>query len=381
MDSKAYQVSQSDFFSEPILQRLQELAHQKAFLELILTSAGDGICGLDTRGLTTFVNPAAASMLGYGVDELLGKPLHHLIHRPTPEGGACECSSFATLREGMTLRIVGERFSRKDGTCFPVEGVVAPIVGNEALAGMVLTFKDITERQQIEQLKDQFFANMSHELRTPLNSIIGFAEDTLDGIVGELNDAQYRYVENIATAGQHLLKLINGILDFTKLRSGKAHSSQLEFSFHEALVRLERTVAPFVARKAQRLVFEVPPELPPLYGDPDHLYQALLNLVDNAHKFTPRGGRILIQARQEEDHLRVVVLDNGMGIPSEALPLIFQEFRQVDLMRKPRHQGTGLGLAITKQLIDGLGGQISVQSKLNEGSAFSFTLPLVGRLP
>ena len=230
--------------------------------------------------------------------------------------------------------------------------------------------------QEITRLKDQFFANMSHELRTPLNAIIGFAEDALDGLAGELNPKQQRYVSNILSAGRHLLSVINEILDLAKLQSGKASLDLAPVALHEVVADLEDTLHPLVLRKKQTLETVEMRSLPPVRADRAKLYQILLNLASNAHKYTPEGGRITVSAVREGECVRVSVADTGVGIPPQALPHLFEEFRQIDGLRARREQSTGLGLAITKRLVELHGGTITVESVVDQGSTFTFTLPV-----
>jgi signal transduction histidine kinase len=233
--------------------------------------------------------------------------------------------------------------------------------------------------QDLARLKDQFFANMSHELRTPLNSIIGFAEDAIDGLAGELSPKQHRYVSNILSAGRHLLSVINDILDLAKLQSGKTHLELETVELHRVLGSIEDTLQPLLVRKQQTL--HMPDgleQLPKVLADPEKLYQILLNLTSNAYKFTPEGGRITVEAHQEGDMVVVTVADTGIGIPAESLAYIFEELRQVDSLRTTRQQGTGLGLAITRRLVEMHGGDISITSVMNEGSRFTFSIPVAG---
>jgi signal transduction histidine kinase len=219
---------------------------------------------------------------------------------------------------------------------------------------------------------------MSHELRTPLNAIIGFAEDAADGLAGELTPRQSRYVSNILNAGRHLLTVINDILDLAKLQSGKATVEARPLPLSEVLDELADTMQPLVARRHQTLEIADTTRLPDVLADRAKLYQVLLNLVSNAHKFTPEGGHIRIEAERQGHHVAVRVIDDGIGIGVDSLPHLFEEFRQVEQYRKPQTPGTGLGLSITKRLVELHGGTISVTSKPGQGSTFEFTLPLAG---
>lgn len=225
------------------------------------------------------------------------------------------------------------------------------------------------------RLKTQFFANMSHELRTPLNAIIGFSEDALEGLGGALPSKLERFFTNILKAGQHLLKVINEILELAKANAGKATLDTEDVAVEGLFEELATTFEPLLARRKQVLELPCGGPLPRVAADRVKLYQVLLNLVSNAHKFTPAGGRIRLTARPEAGRMAIAVADNGVGIRPEHLAHLFDEFQQVQMPRTTQ-QGTGLGLAITRRLVELQGGRIWVESEAGAGSTFTFTVPL-----
>jgi signal transduction histidine kinase len=227
-----------------------------------------------------------------------------------------------------------------------------------------------------DQHKTRFYANMNHELRTPLSSIIGFSEDALDGLAGDLKPEQRRYVANILNSARHLLAVITELLDLSKLQDAKLKNEPRLTSLREIVAEAEAMMAPLMVRKGQILVVSDLSNLPPVMVDPDRVVQILLNLLSNAHKFTPRGGRVAISASVEGMFVRVAVQDNGVGIARSDLPYLFEEFTRVSKRGKLTPPGTGLGLAITKHLVELQGGSIEVDSEPHEGSTFTFTLPL-----
>lgn len=366
--------------------------------ELILNATEEGILGLDLENRVSFINSAAASMLGWSPEEIRGQVLSSVVFRsglgdcPFPDR-ACpyvrngcsypwqDCLIVSVQEAPQAHADDTETFWRKDGTAFPVEFLSKPLNNHHgAYIGSVLVFRDLTLRRQNDLLKDQFFVNMSHELRTPLSSIIGFTDDALDGLAGSLTPTQRHFFSNIQNSGQHLLKLINEILDLAKLRSGKNTLVLSDFSLQQVLEQVETTFEPLIAKKGQVIDFPDVRHLPLLRADRGKVYQIFTNLVSNAHKFTPPHGVIKIAATIEHGMMRLNVSDNGMGIPAESLPLIFGEFRAVDMMRKPRNQGTGLGLAITKCLVEMHDGRISLSSEVDRGTTFTFTLPVAKEL-
>jgi len=231
------------------------------------------------------------------------------------------------------------------------------------------------ELERANQLKSRFLASASHELRTPLTAIIGFSELLGGQTAGQLNDKQQRYAQNILVSGQHLLLLINDILDLSKIEAGKMALNLQAVDLHT----LAESTAAVVEQQAQQagLVLEVrlPPAIAPLIADPRQVRQILLNLLTNAIKFTPPGGRVLLAMEECHEELRIAVQDTGIGIAAADLPHLFDDFWQADNSTARRHEGTGLGLALTRRLVELHGGRIAVISEPGQGSRFEVTLP------
>ncbi|HET6283764.1 MAG TPA: ATP-binding protein, partial [Polyangia bacterium] len=225
------------------------------------------------------------------------------------------------------------------------------------------------------QAKSAFLANMSHELRTPLNAVIGFSELLEQEIFGELNVKQRAYVGNVLISGRHLLQLVNDILDISKVEAGRMDLTY-ELTPVGSLVDIVHGVIHAVAaKKGIELEVSVPPNLPDLYVDPGRIKQVLYNLIANAIKFTPRGGKVCVSAHADGDHVSVLVSDTGIGIAPENIPRLFREFEQLPQLGGARPEGTGLGLALTKRLVELHGGAVQVESQLGRGSTFSVRLP------
>ncbi len=223
--------------------------------------------------------------------------------------------------------------------------------------------------------KSEFLANMSHELRTPLNAIIGFTRLVMRRAQDVLPARQYENLEKILISAEHLLGLINGILDLSKIEAGRMEvrlgSVELDVLVDECL----RTVEPMIRSERLQVRKELAADLPPLWTDPDKLKQILINLLSNAIKFT-EAGTVAVSARPASGKMAIAVADTGIGVPQDALELIFEEFRQVDSSSTRKHGGTGLGLSISRHFARLLGGDISVRSTLGAGSTFTLILPL-----
>jgi signal transduction histidine kinase len=238
--------------------------------------------------------------------------------------------------------------------------------------------------EEANRAKSQFLANMSHELRTPLNAIIGFSQVLSKDTYGALNPKQAEFVGTILTAGRHLLRLINDILDLAKIEAGRMTLESEEFSFAEALRDVLTTVGTLARQKSLALTSDVGADLPPVTADQSKIKQILYNLLSNAIKFTPEGGSVHVTAGSKgpeeggPSRLRVAVKDTGIGVRPEDQERIFQAFEQVDSSYAREQQGTGLGLALTRKLVELHGGRIWVESTgvARNGSVFTFELPI-----
>jgi len=243
----------------------------------------------------------------------------------------------------------------------------------------VRLFNEIQEKsRQLEvasRHKSEFLANMSHELRTPLNAIIGFTRIVMRRSQEKLEPLQYENLEKILASGQHLLALINSILDLSKIEAGRIEVHPGHVGLAPVLEQCVRTVEPLVKADTVRLVKEFDQALSEMYVDEEKLRQIIINLLSNAAKFTERGS-IRLQAHAANGSVAIAVADTGTGIPADKLSLIFEEFEQADASSTRVHGGTGLGLAIARRLARLMGGDIAVESTLGGGSTFTLTLPL-----
>ncbi|MBX2885566.1 MAG: GAF domain-containing protein, partial [Granulosicoccus sp.] len=232
-----------------------------------------------------------------------------------------------------------------------------------------------TELELASQHKSQFLANMSHELRTPLNAIIGYTELVQDSIYGDVPDKVHEVLERVHKNGQHLLGLINSVLDLSKIEAGLFTLQLEEYSMPDIIRNALATVESLAAEKQLKLITDIEPELPMGKGDEQRLLQVLLNLVGNAIKFT-NTGEVSVNAMLKDELFYVAVSDTGPGIGEEDQLAIFDEFQQVDNSSTREQGGTGLGLAITKKIILMHGGEIGVHSSIGNGSTFWFRIPL-----
>jgi signal transduction histidine kinase len=265
---------------------------------------------------------------------------------------------------------------------FPAESVelLRTFAAQSALAIQnARLFKEIEaksyELEAASRHKSEFLANMSHELRTPLNAIIGFSEILADKMFGDINEKQTEYLQDILESGRHLLSLINDILDLSKIEAGRMELEVSEFDLPNAIDNALILVRERATRRGITLACTLDEHLGMLRGDERKVKQVLLNLLSNALKFTPEGGRIDVAARVQDGAAEIAVVDTGVGIAPEDQEAVFEEFRQVGSADK-KVEGTGLGLALSRKFIELHGGRIWVKSQVGAGSTFTFTLPV-----
>jgi signal transduction histidine kinase len=230
------------------------------------------------------------------------------------------------------------------------------------------------ELELASEHKSQFLANMSHELRTPLNAIIGFSEVLHEQMFGELNERQLAYVRDVLEAGQHLLSLINDVLDLAKIEAGRLELELSQFAIPDVLRSAISMHSERASRAGIELAISTEPEEITITADERRVRQVVFNLLSNAVKFTPAAGRVDVSARVDDDEVEIAVADTGPGIPAEDLETIFQEFEQTTVGKQA--EGTGLGLPVSRKLAELHGGRLWVESEVGTGSTFRFKLPL-----
>jgi two-component system, NtrC family, sensor kinase len=284
------------------------------------------------------------------------------------------------VREGKSIGAI--RVSRTEPTLFSDKQVaLLQTFANQAVIAIenVRLFKELEganrELSVASQHKSEFLANMSHELRTPLNAVIGFSEVLSEGMFGDLNEKQDEYLKDIHASGQHLLSLINDILDLSKIEAGRMELELTDFHLPMALDNALTLVRERAGRRSIALQVSVDERLGEVRADERKIRQVVLNLLSNAIKFTPEGGRIEVGAVPKDGSVEVSVSDTGVGIAPEDQDAIFEEFRQVGTAEK-KAEGTGLGLTLCRKFIELHGGKIWVKSQLGAGSTFTFTIPV-----
>ncbi len=367
---------------------------------LLARNMSDVISRHRRNGAVQFISPAVEAMLGTQVTRLLGHGLFDRVHvadRPAyltalsdaARGGEARSVEFRVRRDGPRGGNQSVDFIWVEMRCRPLERASETTTSSEA--EVVAVMRDITDRkiqeqaldmartaaEQADASKTRFLATMSHELRTPLNAIIGFSDMIVQEDALMLDAVRRReYAQLINDSGQHLLSVVNGILDLSKMESGNFEISPEPFAPRAALINCCNLLALKARENSIDLVTRAPEDLPVMTGDPRAFRQIVLNLVSNAIKFTERGGKVTVSAAVEGSWLVLRVSDTGVGIAADDLKRVGDPFFQAGKGYQRRHEGTGLGLSIVKSLVGLHGGEITVQSRIDEGTSVTVALPL-----
>ncbi len=400
-----------DELERKVAERTRALAESEARLRLFIEHAPVALAMFDRDMRYMSASRRWRSDYHLGEEDIAGRSHYEIF----PEIGESWKAVHRRALSGEVVAADGDRFERADGTVHWLRWEVRPwLDASGQVGGIVIFSEDITERKEAEEalrrardeleervaertreleqardraeaadrIKSAFLATMSHELRTPLNSIIGFTGILLQGLAGPLSEEQTKQLGMVQTSARHLLALINDVLDISKIEAGQLEVSWEAFDLRESLERATASVRPLAEKKGLALTADLSPELGEVVSDPRRVQQIVINLLNNAIKFTEFGGvRLTAEPLVGADSMpcvRIQVRDTGIGIQPRDLDLVFQPFRQVDTGLARRHEGTGLGLAICKRLADLLGAAIEVESEWGKGSVFTLILPREG---
>lgn len=342
---------------------VSRLAEDRSRLQTILSTMTDGVIMTDKSGNIVLANPAAELFFGFKRDECLGCSLIQVVHDHEIDDLLKQC--IATEKQ-QSLQFE----SRQAKKFFRV--VATPIIA-EKLTGVLLLFQDLTEVRNLQSVRREFIANVSHELKTPLASIKAIVETLQDGALEEKEVAR-DFLSKIDNEVNSMIEMVNDLLELSRIEMGKAELKlelvNLNALIRETIIRLQ----PLAERKQITVTSEPALGLPPIVADKGMVGEVVTNILQNAIKFTPAGGRVRVFTRLEGDNTVVSISDTGIGIGPDDMPHIFERFYKAD---KARHsEGSGLGLSIARHIIQVHGGRIWVESELGKGATFSFTLPL-----
>jgi len=353
--------------AEEIVKKLETIKQEGAKLDAVLSSMMEGVMVVNQKGEIILTNPSLRKIFLVDLVPESRRPI--------------EVIRYAAVQQ-MVDKILGqshEHISQEivltdsaDRT-FKVSG--APIVRHRKLEGAVLVFHDITELRKLEKMKQDFVANVSHELRTPISSIKGYAETLLEGALEDKANAK-DFIRIIYESSNRLASLISDLLDLARIESNKMQMEFLPTEIKPLAVRCLGVLKKAISEKSLEVICQIPDRLPKVLADDKRLSQVFLNILDNAVKYTPQKGKIVVSAFPSGKFIQVDVSDTGIGIPAEDIPRIFERFYRVDKARSNELGGTGLGLSIVKHIVLAHHGQVWVISDPLKGSTFSFTLPV-----
>jgi two-component system phosphate regulon sensor histidine kinase PhoR len=349
---------------------VSELNEERNRVTAILEGVHAGIMATDSEGRVTLVNPALARVLQLDTQNSLGKRVLEVVRNV--ELKQVLDSVLQDKKEVKTT------FEINLGTARVFEVVAVPLDESAPLpTGVVAVLHDITRLKELEAIRKDFVANVSHELRTPLTSIRGFAETLLEGGIEDKKNNR-RFVEIIKTHAIHLSELSGDLLTLATLESDGLVLNYHKLDLRPLVQEVVESTKSLAAQKKQGIEVRMDGDLPHLVADRDRIRQVLTNLVDNAIKFTPEGGKIEVQVNLTDgkDAVELHVEDNGIGVPSADVPRIFERFYRVDKVRSRDQGGTGLGLAIVKHIVEAHRGRVEVRSVLGQGSHFTVILPI-----
>lgn len=384
-----------------------ELAELRRQRQLILNAVGEGVYGLDLAGKVTFVNPAAAAMIDWPIEELIGQSMHTVMHHSHPDGSPYhreDCPIYQAFQDGSIHRVTHEVFWRKDGTSFPVEYISTPMRDeSEQLIGAVITFRDITQRRwaeevlrrtneelehkveartaklrkanrqlrELNEMRSRFVSMVCHEFRNPLNNI-SLLVSSLNRYDGQLSlEQKTEYLEDVKTNVERMTQMIDDILVIGKIEAKVLNVQPQNIDIvafcHDLINEQEHL------RRQQPIQLLYPEPSMVFYLDPQLLRSILSNLLSNAIRYTAADKEILLKLERQPDGIILEVCDRGIGIPPEDRPHLFEPFhRGRNVSNIP---GTGLGLSIVKQFVELQKGSIQVSSQVEQGTTFTISLP------
>jgi two-component system, OmpR family, sensor histidine kinase ResE len=342
---------------------MNALSQEKEQLASILSSMADGVITFNRDGTILITNPPADRFLQYWYYEN-GGPGNTSGEIPTE---AMELFQRAVDTEKEQ---VGE--ISLQGRHWVI--LVSPLYSNRFIRGAVAVLRDMTEERVLEKMRKDFIANVSHELRTPISMLQGYSEAIVDDIA-ESQEEKKEMAKVIYDESLRMGRLVNELLDLARMEAGHIQLTLDEVNLHSFMNRIVHKFQGLARDNDIHLSADLEHDIPNILFDPDRIEQVLTNLIDNAIRHTPQGGSVRLLVKKDEFGIKVEVSDSGSGIPEEDLPFVFERFYKADKARTRGRAGTGLGLAIAKNIIDAHRGHISVQSKIGQGTTFTFLLP------
>lgn len=346
---------------------ISQITEERNKVKAILTSMTDGVIAIDRKGSILLINPAIEKLFNISYDKSVGKGLIEVVRNFDLEKFLHEALDSEI---GITREL---HMFVPDMKTFRIS--TAPLTNETGNVGAVAVLRDITAFRQVEIMKTDFVANVSHELKTPLTSIKGFVETLLDGALDDQETAKH-FLEIINDETDRLNRLINDLLSLSRIEAKQRELNRVSLDLEKIINETVSILSPQAKEKDLAIKVNIKRPLQVIEADEDMIGQVLINLIDNAVKYTHEGGQVSISAETQKDRVKVAVADTGIGIPIDSIPRLFERFYRVDKARSREMGGTGLGLAIVKHILELHSGKIEVESIVGQGSTFTFYLPL-----
>lgn len=353
-----------NFLTTRLKETMEEISDEKEKMEAILTNMADGVIALNSRGEIIHINPAARQMLSLEEDPT-GKNFESALKdlfKINPED---------FLGEDSRAR---EVLVKKDKVV--IKSIIAPLKRESRIIGLILVLQDITKQFSLENMRKEFVANVSHELRTPLTTIKSYAETLLDGAMEEPSVAR-QFMGVINNEAERMTRLVNDLLELSRLDNKETRWDKKPVSPSALLKDVISKMTVSIRKKNLELETDILQPSPDIFADRDKIEQVFQNILSNAIKYTPEGGKIFIKLESMDGRVRIIFGDTGIGIPKEDLPRLFERFYRVDKTRSRELGGTGLGLSIAKEIVEAHDGSIAIDSELGRGTRVTILLPVV----
>lgn len=350
----------------------------------MLQSMGEGLVAIDDNEQIVLINQAAINLLGLNKGASPINKIFHDVYQLYDKEDKDEQPVtleqrpfYITLKTGKPVEELFS-FHNADGSKRLLNVIAAPVNAEGKVVGAVMVLRDVTKEKEVDRMKTEFISLASHQLRTPLSAIKWFSEMLIAGDVGQLQTEQLEYINNISESNERMIKLVGGLLNISRIESGRIIVSPKPTDIHELVDDIVKDLKGVTEARQQKMTINVQKDLPILNVDPQLISQVYINLLTNAIKYTPKGGAISISVSKQADSVISQVTDNGYGIPENQQNRIFQKFFRATNAAQADTDGSGLGLYLIKAIVESSGGKIWFESTEGKGTTFWFTVPLGG---